>query len=81
MVNFVREYIKLIVNNPDVVKVYEKDIDDSSKSIEIYLDYADMGKAIGKEGNMLKSLSTFLSASKAKERPNYKLAVKNIDEL
>ncbi len=81
MVNFVKEYVKLIVHNPDVVEVYEKDIDDFNKEIEIYLDYADIGKAIGKQGNMLKALSTFLSASKAKERPNYKLAVKNIDEL
>jgi len=81
MINCVKEYIKLIVSNPDNVKVYEKDIDDTNKAIEIYLDYTDMGKAIGKEGNMLKSLSVFLSASKAKERPNYRIFVKNIDEL
>ena len=81
MVNFIEEYVKLIVKKPDIAVVKEIEIDKDNKTIEIYVDYEDMGKIIGRQGQMLKSLSVFIASSKAKGMPTYKLSAKNIDEL
>jgi len=81
MKKFVEKYIKLIASKPERVAVKETKIEDDIFLIDIYTDNDDMGRVIGKNGNMLKSINAVLSFSKAKGLPSYRIYAKNIDDL
>ena len=76
--DFVKKYTKLIVKKPDLVEV-KTNIFDDCKEITICVDKDDIGKLIGKDGHMISSIKTFISAYKAKDGYSYKLNVENID--
>ncbi len=78
VINFVKEYAKLLAFEPNKIKVELKEYD-SFKEIIIYAKKFDAGRLIGKEGAMVKALKTVINGCKAKENENYKITVK-IDE-
>ncbi|MEA2049908.1 MAG: KH domain-containing protein [Campylobacterota bacterium] len=75
---FVSSYAKLIVNNPADIKVEQKEIDESFFEVIIYANSEDVGKLIGKNGNMINAIKTILNGCKAKNDISYKIQVISI---
>ena len=75
---FVTSYAKLLVKNPDLIRVEVNSIDDDFDEITIYAKNEDVGKLIGKEGRMINSIKTVISGCKAKGGKNYRVNVKAI---
>ena len=73
--NFIESYTKLIVSNPDVIKVSTNKIDDTFVEVTISADSSDIGKLIGKNGNMINALKTIANGCKAKDGISYKIQV------
>jgi predicted RNA-binding protein YlqC (UPF0109 family) len=73
--DFVKSYAKLIVANPDDIEVTINQIDDSFSEITINANSADIGKIIGKNGNMINALKTMVNGCKAKDGISYKIQV------
>jgi predicted RNA-binding protein YlqC (UPF0109 family) len=78
LVNFITEYAKLIVSYPDDIEVKQEMLSDDFSQITIFANEADIGKLIGKNGNMINAIKTIISGCKAKDGISYKLQVKNI---
>ncbi len=76
VINFVSFYSKLLVKNPDDIKVEINNIDEGLDEITIYAKNEDVGKLIGKEGRMINSIKTVISGCKAKGGRNYRVNVK-----
>ncbi|PID47632.1 MAG: RNA-binding protein [Proteobacteria bacterium] len=74
--NFLETFAKLIVDNPDNVKVDRVDVDDAFSEIIIHADKGDTGKLIGKNGKMINSIKTIISGCKAKDGKSYRITVK-----
>ncbi len=72
---FIEDYAKLIVGNPDEVKVSKEQIDDTFAEITISANSEDIGKLIGKNGNMINALKTMANGCKAKDGVSYKIQV------
>jgi len=79
VVDFVYEFAKLLSFEPEEIEV-EVIPHDNFDEILIYAKKADVGRIIGKEGSMVKSIKTIISGCKAKENKNYKITVKAKDE-
>ncbi len=77
---FLEEFAKLIVDNPESVKVEKVDVDDTFCEVTITADKSDTGKLIGKDGKMINSLKTLISGCKAKDGKSYRVTVKSKDE-
>ncbi len=73
--DFIKSYTELIVANPDKVKVEILEIDDNFYEITITCDEEDLGKIIGKSGNMINALKTIVNGCKAKDGKSYKIQV------
>lgn len=73
--NFIESYVKLIASNPDSITVSEKQIDDTFVEVTIGADTSDVGKLIGKNGNMINALKTMANGCKAKDGISYKIQV------
>ncbi|RXJ80081.1 KH domain-containing protein [Arcobacter sp. F2176] len=73
--NFIESYVKLIASNPDSIVVSEKQIDDTFVEVTISADTQDVGKLIGKNGNMINALKTMANGCKAKDGVSYKIQV------
>ncbi|MGB5919643.1 MULTISPECIES: KH domain-containing protein [unclassified Arcobacter] len=73
--NFIESYVKLIASNPDSIVVSEKQIDDTFVEVTISADTHDVGKLIGKNGNMINALKTMANGCKAKDGVSYKIQV------
>lgn len=52
--NFIENYAKLIVSKPDDVIVSTNSVDETFTEITIEANSADIGKLIGKNGNMMR---------------------------
>ena len=78
--NFLKEFARLLVDKPELVRVEKKDIDESFCEVIIYADKVDTGKLIGKDGKMINSLKTLISGCKAKDGKSYRVTVKANDE-
>ena len=78
--NFLKEFAKLVVDNPDSIRVERNDVDDTFCEVTIYADKADTGKLIGKDGKMINSLKTLISGCKAKDSKSYRVTVEANDE-
>jgi predicted RNA-binding protein YlqC (UPF0109 family) len=72
---FVSSYAKMIVNNPDQIEVELIEQDKDFYEVLISADSEDVGKLIGKNGNMINALKTILNGCKAKDGNSYKLQV------
>ena len=73
--NFIESYVKLIASSPDSITVSEKQIDDTFVEVTIGADTSDVGKLIGKNGNIINALKTMANGCKAKDGISYKIQV------
>jgi predicted RNA-binding protein YlqC (UPF0109 family) len=73
---FVIAYAKLLVKNPDDIRVEVVSIDEGFDEITIYAQSEDVGKLIGREGRMINSVKTVISGCKAKGGKSYRVNVK-----
>jgi len=73
--DFIESYAKLIVSYPDDVAVSKESIDDTFAEITIKANSEDIGKLIGKNGNMINALKTMANGCKAKDGVSYKIQV------
>lgn len=72
---FIENYSKLIVSVPEDVSVSKELIDDNFAQITIVVNSVDIGKLIGKNGNMINALKTMANGCKAKDGVSYKIQV------
>jgi predicted RNA-binding protein YlqC (UPF0109 family) len=75
IVDFITDYTKLIVSQPDSIKVEVNEIDPTFYEIIIFAANEDLGKLIGKNGNMINSLKTMINGCKAKNGVSYKIQI------
>ena len=76
MINdFVSTYAKMIVSHPEDIKVSSKQIDESFFEITITANSSDIGKLIGKNGNMINAIKTIVNGCKAKDGISYRVQV------
>ncbi len=75
IVNFIENYAKLIVSKPEEVSVSQEKIDDTFTEITIKANSLDIGKLIGKNGNMINALKVMANGCKAKDGVSYKIQV------
>ena len=73
--DFIENYAKLIVSVPNDVRVTKELIDDTFAEITIEANSVDIGKLIGKNGNMINALKTMANGCKAKNGISYKIQV------
>ncbi len=73
--NFIENYAKLIVSKPEEVTVSTNSIDETFTEITISANSIDIGKLIGKNGNMINALKTMANGCKAKDGVSYKIQV------
>lgn len=78
IVDFITEYAKLIVSNPNDISVELEMLSDDFAQITINANEADIGKLIGKNGNMINAIKTMANGCKAKDGISYKLQVKSL---
>ena len=78
IVDFITQYTKLIVSNPNDISVELEMLNDDFAQITINANEADIGKLIGKNGNMINAIKTMANGCKAKDGVSYKLQVKSI---
>jgi len=72
---FIENYAKLIVSVPEDVRVTIESIDDTFAEITVEANSSDIGKLIGKNGNMINALKTMANGCKAKDGVSYKIQV------
>ncbi|GGD36376.1 RNA-binding protein [Malaciobacter pacificus] len=72
---FIENYAKLIVSVPEEVSVSKEIIEDNFAQITIKVNSVDIGKLIGKNGNMINALKTMANGCKAKDGISYKIQV------
>jgi len=75
IINFIENYAKLIVSVPEDVTVTKELIDDTFAEITVEANSSDIGKLIGKNGNMINALKTMANGCKAKDGVSYKIQV------
>lgn len=73
--DFVSSYAKMIVNHPQDINVELNEIDPTFHEVIIYANNSDVGKLIGKNGNMINAIKTILNGCKAKNGISYKIQV------
>ncbi|MFA9373931.1 KH domain-containing protein [Poseidonibacter sp.] len=73
--DFIENYAKLIVSVPNDVRVTKELIDDTFAEITVEANSVDIGKLIGKNGNMINALKTMANGCKAKNGISYKIQV------
>ena len=67
IVDFITQYAKLIVSCPDDIGVELEMLSDDFAQITINANDADIGKLIGKNGNMINAMKTMINGCKAKD--------------
>jgi predicted RNA-binding protein YlqC (UPF0109 family) len=72
---FITSYAKMIVGNPDDISVSTEEIDEKFQEITIVANDSDIGKLIGKNGNMINAIKTVINGCKAKNGISYKIQV------
>ena len=75
IINFIENYAKLVVAVPEDVVVTKEQIDENFIEITISVNSVDIGKLIGKYGNMINALKTIAIGCKAKDGISYKIQV------
>jgi predicted RNA-binding protein YlqC (UPF0109 family) len=73
--NFIESYAKLIVSFPEDISITKNSVDDTFAEIVITANSADIGKLIGKNGNMINAIKTMANGCKAKDGISYKIQV------
>jgi predicted RNA-binding protein YlqC (UPF0109 family) len=78
VVDFVSEYAKLIVSNPNDIKVNLEILNEKFAQITINANGTDIGKLIGRNGNMINAIKTMVNGCQAKDGISYKIQVESI---
>jgi len=78
--DFIKSYIDLIAEYPNDIQIEKKDINETFSEIIIKAHSEDVGKLIGKNGNMINALKTMVNGCKAKDNVSYKIQVLAIEE-
>ena len=78
--DFIKSYIDLIAEYPEDIQIEKKDINETFSEIIIKAHSEDVGKLIGKNGNMINALKTMVNGCKAKNNVSYKIQVLAIEE-
>ncbi|RXJ95302.1 RNA-binding protein [Arcobacter sp. AHV-9/2010] len=73
--NFIQNYAKLIVSIPEDVEISQERVDENFVLITLSVNSLDIGKLIGKNGNMINALKTIANGCKAKDGVSYKIQV------
>lgn len=73
--SFIKSYAQLIVAHPEKLDVYIGETTDVATEIVVKADVNDIGKLIGKNGNMINALKTIINGCKAKNGVSYKIQV------
>ena len=73
--DFVSTYAKMIVNHPQDISVSTQEINETFYEVVITTNEIDVGKLIGKNGNMINAIKTILNGCKAKDGISYKIQV------
>ena len=73
--DFVKEYAKLIAIYPNDISVDIEPLNDCISQITINVHKDDLGKLIGKSGNMINAIKTIINGCKAKDGISYKIQV------
>jgi predicted RNA-binding protein YlqC (UPF0109 family) len=73
--DFVKEYAKLIAIYPNDISVDIEPLSDCISQITINVHKDDLGKLIGKSGNMINAIKTIINGCKAKDGISYKIQV------
>jgi predicted RNA-binding protein YlqC (UPF0109 family) len=73
--DFVSTYAKMIVSYPDEIKVELNQINETFYEVIINANNSDIGKLIGKNGNMINAIKTILNGCKAKDGISYKIQI------
>ena len=73
--DFVKEYAKLIAIYPNNISVDIEPLSDCISQITINVHKDDLGKLIGKSGNMINAIKTIINGCKAKDGISYKIQV------
>ena len=73
--DFVSTYAKMIVNYPLDIEVSSTKIDDTFFEITIMANNNDVGKLIGKNGNMINAIKTLINGCKIKDGNSYKIQI------
>ena len=77
--DFIQSYAQKIALNPKQIMVEESiDKEHKIRNITIYASSADVGRLIGKQGKMISSIKTLVSACKAKDGMSCKIVVEAI---
>ena len=71
---FIEFIVKTLVSSPDKVKI-ERTIDERGVLLELYVDSADLGRVIGRNGTTAKSIRTLLRALGVKNDARYNLKI------
>ena len=77
--DFLLSYTKLLVNNPEDIRIDIAEVDEGFDEITIFANSEDVGKLIGKNGRMINSIKTVISGCKAKGGKNYRVNVKPVE--
>ena len=75
IIKFIENYAKLIVSVPEDVSITKEIIDNNFAEIIISVNSVDIGKLIGKNGNMINASKTMANGCKAKDGISYKIQV------
>lgn len=75
--DFVAQFARLIVSNPDDIRVEVQEGDEITE-IVLYANQADIGKLIGKSGKMIGAIKTVISGCKAKDGVSYRINVEPV---
>ena len=73
--NFIENYAKLIVSIPEDVEISQERVDENFILITLSVNSLDIGKLIGKNGNMINALKTIANGCKAKDGVSYKIQI------
>lgn len=71
---FIEQVVKMLVDNPDAVKV-ERKVDEMGVLISLDVDPKDMGMVIGREGQTAKALRTLLRVIGARNNARVNLKI------
>lgn len=75
MLELVEYLAKALVDEPDEVKVSQTESEDGVMVIELNVAQPDMGKVIGKQGRIAKSIRTIVKAASAKSEKRYTVEI------
>ncbi len=79
VIDFVTQFAKMLSFEPEKIKSEIAHHEDFEEII-IWAKKIDVGRIIGKEGSMVRSIKMVISGCRAKEDTNYKITVKILDE-